>query len=394
MPVVEYGLTVLGFTRKPYTAIIADKEERARDLFGEDIELSERSPLGLYIRSTSWEQSKLWDKMENVYYAAFIDDAEGKQLDGLVKYIGLFRKPALRSLGRVEFAGRMGRVIPTSTRVMTESGIVFRTTAEVTLDDDGNGAVNIEAVVPGRTGNVTANRINRLFTNLTGVNRVINPERTSGGMEIETDEELRERYYRSLSRKGKATRAAIEAALLKLPTVKDAKVLENVAMDVDSYGHPPKCVAPYLFDGNPMEIARSILENKSAGIESYGAEIISLNDSRGHPQLIGYTRAKSVEIWADVELFRNPGFRPGYEVEIRTKIIAYIGGLDTDGTEHRGLGLGQDVAHSRIMAETRDNGVTDAIVKISTDGVNWIEENIPIPVMQIAITDYEKVVVR
>ena len=396
MPVVEYGLTVLGFTRKPYTAIIADKEERARDLFGEDIELSERSPLGLYIRSTSWEQSKLWDKMENVYYAAFIDDAEGKQLDGLVKYIGLFRKPALRSLGRVEFTGRAGRTIPIGTRVMTESGIVFRTTAEVILDAAGKGAANIEAVVPGRTGNVTANRINRLFANVDGLGSVTitNPERTSGGMEIETDEELRDRYYRSLSRKGKATRAAIEAAILELPTVKDAKVLENTSMMYDENGIPPKSVAPFVFDGNPQEVAVAVLETKSAGIQSFGENIISLNDSRGHPQLIGYTRARSVEIWVDVELFRNPGFRPGYEREIRTKIIAYIGGLDTDGTEHRGLGLGQDVAHSRVVAETRDNGITDAIVRISTDGVNWVEENIFVPVMQIAVTDYEKVVIR
>ncbi|MCL2415783.1 MAG: baseplate J/gp47 family protein, partial [Defluviitaleaceae bacterium] len=132
-----YGLTPIGFTRKPYTSIISDKEERARDLFGEDIELSERSPLGLYLRALSWEQSKLWDMAEQVYYSAFIDDAEGKQLDGLVKYIGLFRKPALRSLGHVEFRGRAGRTVPYGTRVMTESGIIFQTTVEVTLNDEG-----------------------------------------------------------------------------------------------------------------------------------------------------------------------------------------------------------------------------------------------------------------
>jgi len=389
----EYGLTSKGLTRKPYTAIIADKEERARDLFGEDIELSERSPLGLYLRATSWEQSKLWDNLENVYYSAFIDDAGGKQLDGLVKYIGLFRKPALRSLGRVEFTGRSGRSVPAGTRIMSESGIVFRTTNAITLDDSGSGTASIEAIEPGRTGNLTANRINRLFNPMEGVSKVVNPERTSGGTIIETDEELRERYYRSLSRKGKATRAAVEAAILELHTVKDALVLENTTMNVVD-GIPPKCIAPYVFDGNPMEIARAILETKSGGIQSYGEEIISINDSRGYPQLIGYTRARDIPVWLDVTLIKNPMFKPGYEFNIRTKIISYIGGLDMDGTEYRGLGLGQTVAHSRIIAETRDNGITDAIVKISTDGVNWVESNVTVPVMQIAVTDYEKVVVR
>ena len=192
-----YGLTIRGFSRKPYTQIIADKEERARELFGENIELSERSPLGLHLRSDSWEESKLWDTPEHVYYAAYIDDAEGKQLDGLVKYIGLFRKPALRSIGQLEIVGRAGKIVPQGTRVMTESGIVFSTRDAVTLDADGFGVANIKAVEPGRIGNVTANRINRLFNPIEGIRSVNNPERTSGGLPIESDEDLRDRYYRS-----------------------------------------------------------------------------------------------------------------------------------------------------------------------------------------------------
>jgi len=390
----DFGLTTKGFTRKPYTQIIADKEERARDLFGEDIELSERSPLGLYIQSTSWENSILWDVMESVYYSAFIDDAEGKQLDGLVKYIGLFRKPALRAIGRVIFTGNADRAIPQGFRVMTESGIIFRTTMAVIIGTDGHVEAEIEAVEPGRTGNVTANRITSMFNPIAGISNVNNPERTSGGTVIETDEELRERYYRSLSRKGKATRAAIEAAILELPTVKDARVLENYSMDVDENGLPPKSISPLVFDGNPVEIAHAVLATKSAGIESYGETVLEILDNRGVLQKIGYTRATEIPVYVEVTLYRTPSFRPGYEQTIRTNIIRYIGGLDVDGTEFNGLGLGQNVAHSRIIAETRDPGVRDARVRVSLDGDNWFEDSIPIPVNQIAITDFERVVVR
>ena len=389
-----FGLTIKGFTRKPYTQIIADKEARARDLFGEDIELSERSPLGLYIQSTSWEASRLWDVMESVYFSAFIDDAEGKQLDGLVKYIGLFRKPALRAIGRVVFIGNVGRVIPLGFRVMTENGILFRTTMGATIGADGYIEVDIEAVEPGRTGNVTANRITVMFNPGIGISSVNNPERTSGGTVIETDEELRERYYRSLSRKGKATRAAIEAAILELPTVKDARVLENYSMDVDENGLPPKSISPLVFDGNPFDIAHAVLATKSAGIQSYGENVLEIFDNRGHPHKIGYTRATEIPVYVEVTLYRTPSFRPGYEQTIRTNVIRYIGGLDIDGTEFNGLGLGQNVAHSRIIAETRDPGVRDARVRISVDGSNWIEDNIVVPINQIAITDFEKVVVR
>ena len=396
---VEYGLNKQGFKRKPYTQIIIDKEERARDLFGEDIETGERNPLGLYIQSVAWESSKLWDEMESVYFAAFIDDAEGKQLDGLVKYIGLYRKPALRAIGKIEITGRAGRVVPAGTRVRTESGIDFQTTGDVILErqeieEGGFGVAEIRALEPGRTGNVTGGRIDRLFSPIEGINAITNPARTSGGLEIETDEELRERYYRSLSRKGKATRAAIEAALLELPSVKDALVLENTGMEVDANGVPPKAIAPFVFDGHQQEIAAAILATKSAGIQSFGSIVTEITDSRGYPHLIGFTKASDTQIYVDITLMRNSRFRPGYENTIRTNIIRYIGGLDYDGTEFRGLGLGRAIVHSRLVAITADDGINDAVVKVSTDGECWVEHNMEIPIMQIAVTDYTKVVVR
>ena len=390
----EYGLTTHGFRRKPYTAIIADKQERARDLFGEDIDLSDRSPLGLYIQADAWEESKLWDIMENVYFSAFIDNAEGKQLDALVKYIGLLRHPASRSRGIIEILGRPDHVVPKGTRVTTESGILFQTMYDVTLDDSGFGEVRIEAVEPGQRGNVTQGLIDRLFNPISGISNITNPERTSGGRPTESDEDLRERYYRSLSRKGKATRAAIEAAILEIPGVMDAIVLENYSMEVDENGLPPKSVAPFVFAGDSMAIAAKVLATKSGGIQSYGQTVIDIEDSRGHPHKIGYTKASDVQIYVEITLTRNNRFRPGYEANIRTYVIEYIGGLDSDGAEYRGLGLGQNVAHSRIIVLTHDRGISDATVKISTDGINYYETNVEIPIMQIAVTDYTKVVVR
>jgi uncharacterized phage protein gp47/JayE len=389
-----FGLTTQGFKRKTYTQLIVDKMERAKDLFGEDIELSDRSPLGLYIQSEAWEESKLWDAMEGVYFSAFIDDAEGKQLDGLVKYIGLYRKPALQAKGEITITGREGKEIPNGTRVRTESSIIFQTTQAVTIDSNGAVIVPIEAIIPGKTGNVTATRIDRLFHPSEGIAEITNLERTSGGLEIESDEELRDRYYRSLSRKGKATRAAIEAAILELPMIKDALVIENTTMETDEHGIPPKAIAPFVFGGNAQEIAKAILNTKSAGIQSYGEIVIETNDSRNYPHKIGYTLASDMKIYIQVELIRNAMFRPGYDETIRTAIIRYIGGLDIDGTEFRGLGLGQSIIHSRIVALTYDQGINDAVVRISTDGENWTEENVVIPIMQIAETDYTRVVVR
>lgn len=388
MPV--YGLSDSGFIRKPYTQIIADKEERARSFFGENVDLSDRSPLGLFIQADSWEESKLWDELEKVYYSAYIDDADGKQLDGLVKYIGLRRKPAQRATGIIEIRGKSGKEINSGMKVMTESSVVFQTTEAVTLDGDGFGKVKIEASEPGRTGNVTAGKINRVFIHVDGVSNVSNPSGTSGGLEIESDGDLRARYYRSLFRKGKATREAVEAALLAIANIKDAYVRENTAMTAID-GIPPKSIAPYVYGGDEKSIAEAIMDTKSAGIQSYGEIVVEIADSRNYMHKIGYTIATCIEVYVKAELVRNSMFKPGHEQTIRTEIIKYIGGLDEDGTEYKGLGLGRDVMRSKIIALADDEGIDDVTVTLSIDGVNFSRKNIAIDVMRIAVTDFEKV---
>lgn len=191
---------------------------------------------------------------------------------------------------------------------------------------------------------------------------------------------------------GKATRAAVEAALLELDSVKDAYVIENASKEVVG-GIPPKSLAPFVFDGDYQDIAEAILDTKSGGIQSFGEIIVSVADSRGYMHEIGFTRAGSKDIFVKIILTKNSRFKPGYEITIRTAVINYIGGLDYDGTEYKGLGLGRDVMRSKIIALADGSGIDDAIVSLSTDGIEYGESNIDIPVMQIAVTDYEKVMI-
>ena len=51
----DFGLTKHGFRPTRYSAIISEMESRARELFGNDINLSESSPLGMLVRLNSWD---------------------------------------------------------------------------------------------------------------------------------------------------------------------------------------------------------------------------------------------------------------------------------------------------------------------------------------------------
>lgn len=390
----DYGVTKYGFKRKPYTEILEDKQARARAFFGEDIDLSDRSPLGLFIQVIAWEESRLWEVAEDVYYSAYIDDAEGKQLDSAVKYTAITRKGPQPAKATVVIVGDEGtEVQPDNLIVGTKTGINFKPTENVMLKAEPT-ELEVECMIPGEIGNVPANSITEIVMQGAGlnINSVNNPEPARGGQETEDDMELRDRYYRSLSRGGSSSRVAVEAALLDIPTVKDAVVEENDTME-EKNGIPPKCIAPYVFGGDDTDIAQTILQKKAGGIQSFGTVQIEVEDSKGYKHMIGFSRPESKEIYVKIAVSKNAQYPADGDKQIRTAVIKYIGGKDEDGAEFKGLGLGQDVILSKIITAANIQGVEDVTVELSTDGQTYATENITISKMEIATTDYTKVVV-
>ena len=50
----EWGLTEKGFNRPTYVTLLNALEYKARELFGDGINLTVRSPLGLFLRILAW----------------------------------------------------------------------------------------------------------------------------------------------------------------------------------------------------------------------------------------------------------------------------------------------------------------------------------------------------
>ncbi|MGC7929036.1 hypothetical protein ACP3VS_10415 [Lysinibacillus sp. VIII_CA] len=59
---------------------------------------------------------------------------------------------------------------------------------------------------------------------------------------------------------GSATTAAIRTNLLKISSIRAAKVIENFKDEVDPYGTPPMAIQAFVLGGNDEEIAKAIHE--------------------------------------------------------------------------------------------------------------------------------------
>lgn len=146
------------------------------------------------------EMARLWDFASvEVPAATWPEFAWGPYLDEWGTTVDLARKPSTVAQGTVRFTGAVGSLIGSDTRVataQTDADVAppeFRTTASGTIPAGGTLDLAVSAVNAGSAGNVAVGTITQLVSPVAGLASLTNLAATSGGTEVETDDEYRER---------------------------------------------------------------------------------------------------------------------------------------------------------------------------------------------------------
>lgn len=384
------GLTEKGFNRKLYDEILLDMETRARSLFGDNVSLTGRTPLGMFLRVNAWVIGVLWQLAEKVYYSGFISTAEGNSLDYVIKNAGLIRKPSQKATGSVVFTG-IGS-IPIGTIVSTESGVQFETITSGNVSEN----ITVRAMIPGTSGNVQAETINTIVNvgalpTVVGVNNALS---TSGGVNTESDIELRARYLQSFSIAGNGTKDAMRGKLLTIPGVRAVNVIDNTGDTTDSDGRPPHSVECYLLGGDSSEIAERILDTKAVGIQTYGTQTEIVLDDSGNENTIKFSYATEIPVYANITITKSQAYGTDGDDNVKRAILEYIGGIDDIGDSYTGLNMGQDVIYTRLIDRIMSVvGVEDIALEISSDNVTFDKVNISISQNEVSQTSFDKVVI-
>lgn len=228
----EYGVTDTGFVLKDYDTILADLQAEARVRLGEDIDLSDESPLGEFLKVIAYEFQGMWEQLENTYYAGFLNSATGQSLDRVVALVGVERRAATYATGTIRFSASAAVstaiTIPAGTRVQTaDRTLTFATNAAATIAVGQSYVdVAVTAVATGIDGNVAAGTTTYLYDPVAGVTTVTNPAATTGGSDIESDASLRYRAQ-NYAPDAAATVIAFEQRLLGLDGVLSVAIAED-----------------------------------------------------------------------------------------------------------------------------------------------------------------------
>ena len=374
------ALTDTGYIRRTYDDILNDKIKRAKELFGEDIDTSDQTALGKFLRINAYDQAQAEETIESVYYARFPNTASGQSLDRLLVFGGITRNPAEAACYTVKVTGAAGYVVPVGFLVGTDTELTYYCTQEATIGDDGTCTIEVSCTEAGIIGNVNASAINKVTNPDVNITAVEGVECISAGRDEENDTDLRKRLKAAISGAGSCNEDAIRAALLRIPTVQYAAVISNDTDAVDDDGRPAHSFECYVLGGDDyeQEIAEAIFAKRPIGIQTVGDNSVTITDASGNERVVKYSKSLNVQITVRVRIKTAPTYPSDGAARIYEGVAGYI----------NGLGIGNSLVHSALYGYIyRVTGVTEVTdLELSTDGGStYGTDNIAVPEHGVAV---------
>lgn len=189
---------------------------------------------------------------------------------------------------------------------------------------------------------------------------VTNPEVITGGSEVESDEELRIRFYNTSASLGKSTVPSIRSAILSVEGVTDVSVIENRSDEYDEYYDiPAHNIKVIVKGGESKAIADKLWEYKGAGIGTSGSELVIIKDEQGQNQAINFEKVSSRYIYVNIDyrLYSEEVFPADGEDLIKQSVVESINSLS----------VGEDVIQGRLYGGIYQTvaGVSNIVIKLA-----------------------------
>lgn len=272
-----------GLTVKSTTEIVADLTAAYQAIYGPDINVGPNSPDGQVIGILAQALQDNLQLILQVYNSFGIDSAFGVVLDQRATISGIIRDQGTFTLAYVAVTATGALTLPGQDVLLTDPGAQVFTVADTagnqfqlqtsfSFGGAGTQSLAFEAVTLGQI-QTTPNTIQTVITVTPGISGVNNPTTSSDveGLPEETDPQLKIRQAKSFFLPAQAPADAVRAALLQVPNVSDAYVVENDANTViDTV--PAHGLWIIVNGGSAANVGTAIYKKKNAGCALKGTQ--------------------------------------------------------------------------------------------------------------------------
>ncbi|CAK9884775.1 MAG: hypothetical protein XXXJIFNMEKO3_01167 [Candidatus Erwinia impunctatus] len=369
----------------PDTSTLREQvENEFRDVFGQEIDLSPETPQGALVTMEVENRDAIARNNAELANQINPDIAGGIFLDAIWALMGGQRLSATHSfLTNVEFAGVPQTLIPKGSLAETQAGDAFETTSVLIIGNDGVTKGDMRSVETGPVG-CGAGGLVRVASSVLGWETVNNPADAVLGRVAESDIRTRRRRRNTLAKNTVSVGEAITSALYDIESVGSLSYRENYT-DADQVIDGVSLVKHSIYvcvDGGPREeIAVALLRTKTVGAAYNGSEMVEVTEpSSGQVYNVKFDRPKEITVFCRVTVRKSPFDAQTLIPDAVEKWVA--GETDTDD----GLAVGRDVSPFEIAAAV--NVVEPRLfvlkVELSTDGVAWSTDVIPVQIDAVA----------
>lgn len=358
-----------GYIRPTYEDILAERIELAQELFGEDIDTSDASPLGKFIRLAVQDLADAYEAQEVIYYSRFPHTATGQSLDRLMPFAGITRNPATRAEHEIKFTGTASHEIPVGFLVGTTGDEEFYLVNAVTLDGDGVGTGVVQCTEFGEVGNVALGSITEIVNPDADVTGIEHTGIETIAVEVESDADLRKRFELAIEGSGSGTLTAIRGAIMRINGVTGCLIVENTSNETVD-GRPPHSFEVFVYAPSTLdqEIAETIFSKKPIGIQLVGDVSVEITDDSGMKQTIKFSRVAETVVYIKATISTDADFELDGVEQIKSALVSYVNSLTT----------GENVVFTSLYKHFYGvAGVRDVTsLGICTDGATYGTQNI------------------
>lgn len=334
------SISSTGIQPATFEEIRDELRDQIRENVGQDLDLSSDQAMGQIVDIFADKLTEISEVV--VSLASFWDpkNAEGVFLENLCELSGISRKSASYSEVSVTCVFSSAATLPANTTLAstTDPSQKWLLESAFVAPAAGSYVVTFRSELAGV---VVANpgAITQIVTPVAGLVSVSNLTPGGGGLNIETDEELRLRRTQSLSRAGATTIDAIRADVLAVEGVQSIFVVENV-LSVPWEGIPAKSFEVFVWDGigqiaDNDQIAQAIWETKPAGILAWGSSSGVAKDVLGQSRTVLFTRLTQVPIYVILHVQKTNAYPLDGNDLLKSFIADYINNLSQGGTVFR-----------------------------------------------------------
>lgn len=376
----EFGMHV-----PTYNDILKDLLDSMKQIFGTDIYLDEDS---MDYQQISIFAKKIYDTNSLallVYNNRTANTSVGVGLDNICALAGIKRKPATKSSCQLTITGDSGTVITNGKA--SDGTYNWNLPDEVTIPSNGTIVVQAECETDGY---ITAapNTINNIATPLYGWLGVTNQYSATPGRDIESDANLRARFYVSTMLPAVSIFDSILASLGSITDVKRVKGYENDTNQTSAEGFPPHSVTFVVEDGDEGQIAEMIYNKKTPGCYTNGTTDIEITSESGNVTHIRFYRPTYKNVWVKVNITKLAGYNDSAVDNIKNALVNYIKSADIHDTIYRQILM--SVVIGQLSSTTSPEfSVTD--VQISTNGTTYSQNDLALAFNEAGDSSLDKI---